>query len=96
MGHKLDLANYTEFQRAVWRIVQTIPEGKTHSYGWVARKIGRPRAARAVGQALRRNPYPGFIPCHRVIKSDGSLGGFSKGIDSKAKLLKRERRNHRC
>jgi len=96
MKPKLDLSNYTEFQRAVWRVVQTIPEGKTRSYGWVARKIGHPRAARAVGQALKRNPYPGFIPCHRVIKSDGSLGGFSKGTDLKAKLIKRERRRHQC
>lgn len=92
MKRNLDLSSYSAFQRAVWRITQTIPQGETRSYAWVAKKIGRPRAVRAVGQALKRNPYPGIIPCHRVIRSDGSLGGFSKGINLKRQLLQKEKK----
>ena len=91
MRRNIDLNRYTDFQRVVWRVVQEIPEGETRSYAWVAREIGRPRAARAVGQALKKNPYPGFIPCHRVIRSDGTPGGFSQGLNMKKKLLEREK-----
>ena len=80
----------TAFQKKVYRTVLSIPEGRTRSYKWVARKIGKPHACRAVGQALKKNTYIGLVPCHRVIRSNGSLGGFSKGKTEKKKLLKRE------
>ncbi|MBL7157274.1 MAG: MGMT family protein [Candidatus Omnitrophica bacterium] len=80
----------TPFQKRVYRTVSAIPLGQTRSYKWVAQKMGSPRSCRAVGRALNKNPYPGTIPCHRVIKNDGSLGGFSKGKKAKMKLLKRE------
>ena len=66
----------------------TIPIGETRSYQWVARQIGRPKAVRAVGSALRKNPYPLIIPCHRVVKSDGALGAYAGKMDGKkAELL---------
>ena len=80
----------TMFEKRVYRAVFTIPAGETRSYKWVAEKIGIPRSCRAVGQTLKRNPYIGTIPCHRVIESDGSLGGFSKGKKMKKRLLKLE------
>lgn len=80
----------TSFQKHVYRVVLTIPYGKVKSYKWVAEKSGAPRSSRAVGSALKKNPYIVKIPCHRVVKSDGTLGGFSKGIKEKARLLKRE------
>ncbi|UCD54765.1 MAG: methylated-DNA--[protein]-cysteine S-methyltransferase [Candidatus Omnitrophota bacterium] len=83
-------AGLTPFQRRVYRAVSSIPPGEVRSYKWVAEKIGAPRAYRAVGHALKKNPYVGIIPCHRVIKSNGSLGGFSKGKSRKRGLLKRE------
>jgi methylated-DNA-[protein]-cysteine S-methyltransferase len=87
---KLDLFGATRFQEDVWRIVRTISYGETRSYGWVASKLGSPKAARGVGQALARNPLPIVIPCHRVIGSDGSLGGFSGGVEIKRFLLRLE------
>ncbi|MBA7646658.1 Methylated-DNA--protein-cysteine methyltransferase [subsurface metagenome] len=87
---KLDLNNRTSFQKKVLEVVKTIPYGETRTYRWVAERIGNPKAARAVGQALKRNPYPEVIPCHRVIRSDGKVGGYSKGIQKKRKLLKKE------
>ncbi len=89
----------TEFQRRVSAVVLGIPLGQTRSYKWVAERIGRPRAVRAVGQALRRNPFPLIIPCHRVIKGDGSFGGYAGGSGNrrfcgakrKAELLAIER-----
>jgi O-6-methylguanine DNA methyltransferase len=83
----LDLDAGTAFQRKVWRALQSIPRGQTRSYGWIARKIGHPRAARAVGMACGANPVPIVVPCHRVIASDGSLGGFSNGLGWKKRLL---------
>ena len=71
-------------------VVSTIPRGQVRSYKWVALKIGRPRAFRAVGRALNRNPIPMIVPCHRVIKSDSSLGGFSRGAKLKEQLLSSE------
>jgi len=74
------------------RATLTIPLGETRSYQWIAQKIGRPKALRAVGQALRRNPYPLIIPCHRVIKLDGNLGAYAGKMDGKkARLLAIER-----
>ena len=79
--------NLTVFEKRVLKITSRIPLGQVRSYKWVARKAGRPRATRAVGQALNKNPYPIIIPCHRVIRSDGSLGGYAKGKKLKKKLL---------
>jgi methylated-DNA-[protein]-cysteine S-methyltransferase len=83
----LDLTGATSFQRRVWRVLRTIPFGETRSYVWVARRIGQPGAARAVGNACGANPVPILIPCHRVVASDGSLGGFSAGLKWKRQLL---------
>jgi O-6-methylguanine DNA methyltransferase len=83
----LDLLWGTPFQRSVWAALRSIPCGQTRSYGWVAEAIGKPTAARAVGQAVGSNPIPILIPCHRVIASDGSLGGFGGGLACKTALL---------
>ncbi len=77
----------TAFQRDVWDGLREIPYGSTISYRELARRVGRPKAARAVGSANGRNPLPIVIPCHRVIASDGSLGGFGGGIEVKQALL---------
>ena len=87
---RLDLSTATSFQRRVWEATRLIPYGETSSYAWVARRLGKPGAARAVGQALHRNPFPIIIPCHRVLASDGGLGGFGSGLDTKRRLLKLE------
>ncbi len=87
---KLDLSRATHFQREVWETTRLIPYGETRSYLWVAEQIKRPRAAQAVGQALGRNPLPIIIPCHRVVASDGRLGGFSGGVEMKRYLLQLE------
>ncbi|UCH52059.1 MAG: methylated-DNA--[protein]-cysteine S-methyltransferase [Chloroflexota bacterium] len=84
---KLDLAGTTCFQQSVWQAACNIPYGETRSYGWVARQLGLPKAARAVGQALARNPLPILIPCHRVIGSNGNLVGFGGGMKMKDFLL---------
>ena len=82
----------TKFQWKVLAVTASIPLGETRSYKWVAEKIGSSKAVRAVGQALRRNPYPVIIPCHRVIKQDGTLGGYAgRSGEKKAKLLALER-----
>ena len=83
---------FTAFERKVYAAVSKIPRGEVRSYGWVAGKIGHPRSARAVGNALNKNPHTLKIPCHRVVRSDGSLGGYSMGADLKAYILKREGR----
>jgi len=78
----------TGFEWQVLLASLTIPLGETRSYQWIAHKIGRPKAVRAVGSALRKNPYPLIIPCHRVVKSDGSLGAYAGKMDGKkAELL---------
>ena len=78
----------TDFEWQVLKAALTIPLGETRSYQWVANQIGRPLAVRAVGQALRKNPYPLIIPCHRVVRSDGTLGGYAGKMDGKkAELL---------
>ncbi len=86
----LDLTNATPFQRAVWQAARGIPYGQTRSYAWVASQTGNPKAARAVGQALARNPLPIIIPCHRVLSQDGGLSGFSGGLKMKRFLLRLE------
>ncbi len=83
----------TPFQRSVWAALRTIPYGQTRSYRWVAAAVGNPRAARAVGQASGANPIGIIVPCHRVVRADGSLGGFSGGVGVKDRLLTLERSN---
>lgn len=83
---KLDLIG-TDFQRAVWQALLTIPFGETRTYEQIARQIGRPTAMRAVGAANGRNPVSIVVPCHRVIGSSGELTGFAGGLDAKAFLL---------
>jgi methylated-DNA-[protein]-cysteine S-methyltransferase len=85
--------NVTPFQERVLRAVRRIPYGKTATYGELAKKIGCPRASRAVGQANARNPIPIVIPCHRVIGSDGKLTGFGGGLGVKQALLDLEQRH---
>jgi methylated-DNA-[protein]-cysteine S-methyltransferase len=80
----------TAFQRKVWRKLQEIPYGETISYGELARRVGNPKASRAVGSANGKNQIPIVIPCHRVIAGDGGLGGFGGGLPVKEKLLKLE------
>ena len=80
----------TRFQQSVWAALRRIPFGKTRSYGEIAKEVGRPSAARAVGQAVGSNHVCPVIPCHRVIAGDGSLGGFAFGLKVKMKLLKLE------
>lgn len=84
----LDLAPVgTDFQLRVWKALRAIPYGAVRNYGDIARAIGQPKAARAVGQANGCNPLPIVIPCHRVIASDGSIGGYSGGLAIKHRLL---------
>lgn len=87
------ILNGTEFQVAVLKALQEIPYGETVSYGEIARRIGRPRAVRAVGAANGRNPIPIVVPCHRVIGSSGDLTGFGGGLDTKEALLRLEAEN---
>ncbi len=77
----------TAFQRRVWEALQRIPRGETRSYGAVAKKIGMPKAARAVARACATNPVAVAIPCHRVIREDGGLGGYRWGMERKEQLL---------
>jgi len=87
---RLDLSGATPFQRAVWEATRLIPYGETRSYTWVAEQMGKPKAVRAVGQALGRNPWPVIVPCHRVLAANGGLGGFSGGLEMKRFLLNLE------
>ena len=82
----------TKFQVKVWRYLKKIPVGSTKTYSEVAKAIGKPLAVRAVANAIAKNPYPTQIPCHRIIRSNGSLGGYSAkgGLKTKKKLLKKE------
>ena len=86
----VDISTLPPFTRQVLAACATIPGGDTRTYGQLATQVGRPRGARAVGQALGRNPVPILIPCHRVISSDGSLGGFGAGMEMKRRLLELE------
>ena len=83
----------TKFQLKVWKYLKTIPKGEFRTYLDVAKAIGKPRAFRAVANAIGKTPYPPKIPCHRVIRSDGGLGGYSGkgGISKKKQLLKSEK-----
>ena len=83
----------TKFEKKVWNEISKIPYRQTMSYKEIAEAIGHPRAYRAVANACGKNPYPKDIPCHRVIKSDGTIGGYSPdgGTEMKSQLLKKER-----
>ncbi len=82
----------TSFQIKVWKEIIKIPKGKTKTYKEIAINIGHPNSARAVANACRKNPYPVTIPCHRVVRSDGKIGGYSGpgGVTQKKKLLEKE------
>lgn len=84
------ILNGTPFQKSVWRVLQEIPKGQVTTYQNIADKIGKPEAARAVGSAIGANPVSLLIPCHRVIRKDGSLGGYLWGIDLKKRILSAE------
>lgn len=93
---KFDLAlrlNGTSFQNKVWKALLNIPYAKTCSYKDIAKNIGNENASRAIGNANNKNPLPIFIPCHRVIGSNGKLIGYAGGLDIKIKLLELEREN---
>jgi O-6-methylguanine DNA methyltransferase len=87
---RLDLRRVSEFERAVLLKVLQIPRGEVRPYAWVAREIGHPRAVRAVGSALGKNPVPLVIPCHRVVRSDGSAGEYVFGSEAKRAVLAAE------
>ena len=87
---RFDLRGLSDFERAVLRKTLDIPRGEVRTYAWVAREIGRPRAVRAVGSALGRNPVPVLLPCHRVVRSDGTIGEYIAGVEMKRALLARE------
>jgi AraC family transcriptional regulator of adaptative response/methylated-DNA-[protein]-cysteine methyltransferase len=83
----------TPFQQRVWKELQALPAGTTASYSEIARRIGHPRAARAVARACGANPIAVLIPCHRIVRGDGSLGGYRWGLERKRELLRREQGN---
>lgn len=88
--YPVDLVNPNPFARAVQLALRDIPRGETRSYGWMARHVGRPDAARAVGAAVGANPIPLWLPCHRVVAQDGTLHGFGGGLAMKQALLELE------
>jgi O-6-methylguanine DNA methyltransferase len=87
---RFDLSGLTPFEQKVLRKAAEIPAGQVRTYTWVAREIGHPAAVRAVGSALGRNPMPLVIPCHRVVRTDGTIGDFIYGTPAKKTLLARE------
>ena len=87
---QFDLHGLSEFQRSVLLKALEIPRGEVRPYSWVAAQIGRPKAVRAVGTALARNPVPLLIPCHRVVRSDGTLGEYALGSRNKRRILESE------
>ena len=91
-GVELDLSGVTDFNRAVYEVARTITPGRTLTYGEIAARVGVPNDARAVGQALGRNPFPIVVPCHRVVAANGRMHGFSApgGVNTKLRLLEIE------
>lgn len=87
----LDYSPFSPFEKGVFKIVENIPYGEIRTYQWVAENLRKPQASRAVGKALAKNPWPVVIPCHRIVNSDGTLGGFNAGVNWKKKLLKLEK-----
>ncbi len=90
MAAEIDWDGISGFRRAVMEETLRIPAGQTRSYGWLAERVGSPRAARAVGRVMATNPMPFVVPCHRVVASDGSLGGYGAGLALKEALLQME------
>jgi len=90
--HLLPLDNYTELQQKVYNTAALIPYGQVKSYGSIAKEIGKSGASRFVGSCMAKNPFPVLIPCHRVIRSDGSMGGFGGGTEMKKKMQKMEKK----
>jgi methylated-DNA-[protein]-cysteine S-methyltransferase len=90
---ELDLRGLSDFERDVLEATRRVPAGETRPYGWIAREAGRPRAVRAVGSVLGRNPVPLLVPCHRVVRADGRLGDYIFGIGHKEELLRAEHVN---
>ena len=86
----LDLQAGTPFQQSVWDALRAIPRGRTTSYAELARRLGRPQAARAIGAAVGRNPVSIVVPCHRVLGTDGTLTGYAGGLERKTALLQLE------
>ena len=87
---RTDFAEGTDFEKEVWESLRQIPYGETRTYKWIAEHMGKPHASRAVGNALAKNPIPIIYPCHRIIESDGSIGGYTPGLDIKRRLLEIE------
>jgi methylated-DNA-[protein]-cysteine S-methyltransferase len=88
--HLVDISDLTPFEQATLKKTAQIPPGEVRSYSWVAREIGHPKAARAVGQVMARNPLPLLFPCHRVVDSSGALHDYGYGLEMKARLLRME------
>ncbi len=80
-------AQGTAFEQRIWLALREVPYGETRTYKWIAERAGSPKAVRAAGQALGRNPLPLVLPCHRILASDGTIGGFSSGVEVKKRLL---------
>ncbi len=89
-SQKIELLKGTDFEKKIWSSLKDIPFGETRTYKWIAEKVGNPSATRAVGRALSKNPFPIVLPCHRIIESDGSIGGYSPGVNIKRRLLDME------
>ncbi|MBV9579506.1 MAG: MGMT family protein [Chloroflexi bacterium] len=87
VGQRFDLRSVTEFERAVLLKAREIPKGEVRTYAWIAAQIGHPAAVRAVGSALRKNPVPVLIPCHRVVRSDGHIGDYALGGSSNKRAI---------
>jgi len=90
-GLPLDMTAFSPFQKSVWKATSRVPLGQTRSYSWIASRIGRPGASRAVGNALGRNLFSVVIPCHRIVAAGGRLGGYGGGLEMKRRLLAHER-----
>jgi methylated-DNA-[protein]-cysteine S-methyltransferase len=86
-SQKIRFLSGTDFEKKIWLLLRDIPYGETRTYKWVAERVGNPLATRAVGRALSKNPIPIVLPCHRVVESKGSIGGYSSGVDIKKRLL---------
>lgn len=86
------MKSHPPFYQAVWRACAEIPKGEVRTYGWIAKRIGKPKSARAVGQALGKNPFAPVVPCHRVVGADGRLTGYSAsgGVAQKRRMLRAE------
>jgi methylated-DNA-[protein]-cysteine S-methyltransferase len=89
-GFRTAFVEGTAFEKEVWESLKEIPYGETRTYKWIADRLGKPLASRAVGNALGKNPIPIAFPCHRIIESDGSIGGYTPGVDIKRRLLEIE------